>query len=383
MSTNLIQGIAPDGTIRAIAVAQDGSLVTSGGGGGGAGGGDASAANQQVQTSLLEIIRDRLSSITTATDTLESLIISLNSYVDGLEGLLTSALATQGAISGFVDQLEAYTDGIEANQASAIAATSEIRNRLPSALVNNRLVVDGSGVTQPISATTLPLPNNAATDATLVAIRDRLPSLLATGRFVVDGSSVTQPVSGNINVSNFPATQPVSGSVSVANFPTTQTIAGNVAVSNLPATQAISATALPLPTGAATDSTVGLVATRIGNTSDTTGTTDTGTFSLIALIKRLLSIKLPSALSNDRFKTEALIATTARVTSFINTTTTGLVAAGANSVAIANIGSAAGTVKGVNLPPGCAISFAANGSDTLDAISYVATGTIFLITTVV
>jgi hypothetical protein len=75
-----------------------------------------------------------------------------------------------------------------------------------------------------------------------------------------------------VSVANFPATQPVSGSVSIANFPTsfqvsnfpaTQPISGTVFVSNFPASQAvtgtfwqatqpISATALPLPSGAAT-----------------------------------------------------------------------------------------------------------------------------------
>ncbi|MGL5924650.1 hypothetical protein, partial [Chroococcidiopsis sp.] len=166
MSANLLQGIAPDGTIRAIAVGNDGSLVTNGYNGS-AGGGDASSANQQVQTSLLEIIRDRLIDVASYTDTLESLITSLNGYVDGLEGLLTSANTTSSAISGFVDQLEGYTDGIEANQSTAIGLTTTIRDRLPPTLVNNRLVVDGSGVTQPISATTLPLPTGATTETTL------------------------------------------------------------------------------------------------------------------------------------------------------------------------------------------------------------------------
>jgi hypothetical protein len=64
------------------------------------------------------------------------------------------------------------------------------------------------------------------------------------------GGSLT--VDGVISVSNFPATQAVSGAVTVSNFPSSQTVAGSVSVSNLPATQAVSASALPLPTGAAT-----------------------------------------------------------------------------------------------------------------------------------
>lgn len=75
----------------------------------------------------------------------------------------------------------------------------------------------------------------------------------------------TQQVAGNVGisnfpsafqVSNFPATQQVSGTVNIGNLPTTQQIAGTVSVSNLPATQPISAQSLPLPAGAARDSTL-------------------------------------------------------------------------------------------------------------------------------
>lgn len=58
MSTNLLQGIAPDGTIKAIAVNEDGSIPVSGSPGGGSG--DASAANQLTQIDRLVEIRNRL-----------------------------------------------------------------------------------------------------------------------------------------------------------------------------------------------------------------------------------------------------------------------------------------------------------------------------------
>jgi hypothetical protein len=51
-------------------------------------------------------------------------------------------------------------------------------------------------------------------------------------------------------------TQPVSGTVSVGNFPSTQAVSGTVSVSNFPATQPVSAVSLPLPTGAATETTL-------------------------------------------------------------------------------------------------------------------------------
>ena len=77
-------------------------------------------------------------------------------------------------------------------------------------------------------------------------------------------SPATQAVTGPLTDTQLRATPvPVSGSVSVSNFPATQTVSGNVSVSNFPATQPISAAALPLPTGAATETTLSALNTKI------------------------------------------------------------------------------------------------------------------------
>jgi hypothetical protein len=60
---------------------------------------------------------------------------------------------------------------------SLIALVKRLLGKLPT-LVSGRFPVDGSGVTQPISATTLPLPTGAAVDTTLQAVRDRMPATL-------------------------------------------------------------------------------------------------------------------------------------------------------------------------------------------------------------
>lgn len=62
--------------------------------------------------------------------------------------------------------------------------------------------------------------------------------------------------------------------------------------------------------------------------------------------------------------------------------TTGTIAAGANSVSIANVGAADGTVATVALKVGETINFDAGESNTLTSIAYVATGTEFLIITI-
>ena len=59
----------------------------------------------------------------------------------------------------------------------------------------------------------------------------------------------------------------------------------------------------------------------------------------------------------------------------------GTTADGLYSVSIANVGTAAGTVGGVSLPAGVTLNFDAGTlNNTLGAIGYDATGTIFLIT---
>ena len=142
--------------------------------------------------------------------------------------------------------------------------------------------------TQAISAASLPLPSGAATSAKQPALGTAgTPS---TDVITVQGiaSGTPQPVSGtvavstlpalpaganaigSVSVSNFPATQPVSGTVAVSTLPALpagSNAIGSVSVSNFPATQAISAASLPLPTGAALDTSVNGVLVSQGSTT--------------------------------------------------------------------------------------------------------------------
>lgn len=82
---------------------------------------------------------------------------------------------------------------------------ASVNTKLPSNLTvsSNRLLVDNSGVTQPVSTVSLPLPTNAATESTLTTIlttsafQARIPTglTITSSRLLVDGSGVTQPVS--------------------------------------------------------------------------------------------------------------------------------------------------------------------------------------------
>jgi hypothetical protein len=123
--------------------------------------------------------------------------------------------------------------------------------------------------TQPISAASLPLPSGAATETTLAAVEsdttaiaasvasiDGKTATLVSGRVPVDGSGVTQPVSGTF----FQATQPVS------------------------------AAALPLPSGASTETT--LVAVEV-DTSAIASSTSAINGKLAALSTRVLDNEAP------------------------------------------------------------------------------------------
>jgi hypothetical protein len=144
------------------------------------------------------------------------------------------------------------------------------------------LRVDGSNVTQPISASTLPLPTGASTSAlqtsgntTLTAISGQLPATLgqktmANSLAVVIASDQTAvPVSGTVTVAqNYAQGATTSGElgpliqaaatagsptyVTATTNPLSLTLAGALRVDGSATTQPISAASLPLPTGAAT-----------------------------------------------------------------------------------------------------------------------------------
>lgn len=102
-----------------------------------------------------------------------------------------------------------------------------------------------------------PADAEATGDGTIIGVLKRVRALLGTIATAVTG---TLTVGGSVAVSNLPATQTVSGNVGVT---------GNVEVTN--------DVGNPLPTSSA----------DIGGTADAAASSDTGNFSLIALIKRL------------------------------------------------------------------------------------------------
>lgn len=119
------------------------------------------------------------------------------------------------------------------------------------------IFVDLPGVVQPVSASALPLPTGASTEATLAALKgvaDTINTAAAAIKTAVESLNTkttavnTGAVAGTVGVNNFPAAQPVTdngGSLTV-DGPLTDT---QMRATPVP----ISASALPLPSGAATE----------------------------------------------------------------------------------------------------------------------------------
>lgn len=201
------------------------------------------------------------------------------------------------------NQIYSNTGDIDAQITSAAGSLVSIDNKTP-ALVGGRQPVDGSGVTQPVSATSLPLPTGASTAA-------KQPALGTAGTASSDVISVQ----------------------GVASMTALKTDGSAV-------TQPISAASLPLPTGAATSAaqtTAGTslttIATNTTNAATTTKQSDgsqktqivDGSGNVIAATSNALNVNL----SSGGFAT-ALNQTTANTSLSTIATNTGNGATSAN-----------------------------------------------------
>lgn len=70
----------------------------------------------------------------------------------------------------------------------------------------------------------------------------------------------------------------------------------------------------------------------------------------------------------------------ARTPGILSTTGPGATPVGAYSLSFANVGSAPGVINGMSIPAGVTIKYDGGMNNTLDPMSYNATGTTFLIT---
>lgn len=144
----------------------------------------------------------------------------------GHDGTNVQALSTNGS-----GELKVQIQNLPATQnvADGGASLTVDSTQLPAALVGGRLSVDGSGVTQPVSAASLPLPAGAATETTLSAINTKAPVL---GQTTKSGSVPVTLASdqGNVGVT---FSNPTSVATAGGTQPTTSTMVGGSDGSNI------------------------------------------------------------------------------------------------------------------------------------------------------
>lgn len=135
-----------------------------------------------------------------------------------------------------------------AGTVSTSAPTYTTGTLAPLSLTTTGLLrVDGSGVTQPISASALPLPTGASTSALQTSGNASLTTIAAA---IIAQGSTTSGQTGEL----------VMGAVTTAaptyttgqSSPLSLTVAGALRTDSSATTQPVSAASLPLPTGAAT-----------------------------------------------------------------------------------------------------------------------------------
>ena len=152
-------------------------------------------------------------------------------------------------------------------------------------MANSEPVVIASDQTAvPVSASSLPLPTGAATEATLDTTNTEIGGLTETAPASDTASS---GLNGRLQriaqrLTSILAKQPALGTAGSASTDviTVQGIASGTVIP-------VSAASLPLPSGAATETTLGTTNTEIGGLTETAPTTDTGSSGLNGRLQRI------------------------------------------------------------------------------------------------
>lgn len=163
-----------------------------------------------------------------------------------------AGLATETTLSAINTKTPAQGQALMAASTPVVIASDQSAVPVTGPLTDAEL----RATAVPVSAASLPLPTGAATETTLAALNTKVPAqgaaLTAASLPVNIASDQTVPVSGPLTDTQLRATPvPVSG-------PLTDTELRATAVP-------VSAASLPLPTGAATETTLAAINTKIAN----------------------------------------------------------------------------------------------------------------------
>lgn len=240
--------------------------------------------------------------------------------VESIDAKIPAAPATAGnqaSTNTKLDTLIAQTDGVEGSLAS-------IDTKTP-ALIAGRQPVDGSGVTQPISAATLPLPSGAATSAQQTTAQATLADISAnaatTATSVITLVNQTDALENSIN-SIDAKIPPLGQQLAADSTPVVLTAAQITTLT--PQTNALTdtqlrATAVPVSgtvavTGVATETTLSAINTKLGSQTDVNlGTPSANTQRVAAMIgvgSTAVSATNPVPVSNIGGTSIQLVSTT-------------------------------------------------------------------------
>jgi hypothetical protein len=252
---------------------------------------------------------------------------NINGLVPLPTGASTSALQTTSNSSLSSIDTKLTNNATTTLQTTGNTSLGNIDTKIPSNLTvtSTRLLVDPSGVTQPISAASLPLPTGASTETTVNSLLKPASTLSAvttlgtitnvvhvddnSGSLTIDASSLPLPTgastsalqtTGNTSLSNIDTKLPSLGqALAAASVPVVLTAAqlstltpttgltdAELRASAVP----ISASALPLPSGASTSA-----LQTTGNTS--LSSIDTKVPSGLVVTSGRLQVELPSGAS--------------------------------------------------------------------------------------
>jgi hypothetical protein len=162
--------------------------------------------------------------------------------------------AKQDEQTALLTTIDADTGSISTSSSATAASVDSIDTKTP-ALVAGRVPVDGSGVTQPISAAALPLPAGAATEATLASLNGKVVAV-DTGAVVVSSSALPSGAATEASLASVDAKLGSLGQKAMAG-------SAPVVIASDQSTIPVSVASVPLPTGAATEATLSALNAKV------------------------------------------------------------------------------------------------------------------------
>lgn len=282
----LIAGLDPGGNVKAIAVGNDGQLLGSGGSSGG--GGDASAANQQTEIAKLISIDNKTTSDPATGSKQDKIINLLESY----ELLSSNDLVSDQifSINTIGANCNTFALAVRGNNLSAIV-------RLRGHLNNNEETVEEINIYKLGNKTFI---GDEIDELDIYLCRCNSPVL------VIDCYDVDEPFT--LDVYKYPAHLYDS----ILNDVNLLKLTGHASSIPFFGDTGIFGWLATISSGINSSiySQINNLFTSLGNQNSTTASDDTSSASLISLFKRLLSVKLPTNLENDRIKTQAVLSST-------------------------------------------------------------------------